>query len=441
LHRTITGNSPVYIDNFYTFATKFPGMNKTILLLTFFLGIFSLSYSQTLQLPDTTGGCQNNPVILDAGADFQTYLWSTGDTTQQITVVTPGQYSITVTDTTANHNIQKDTTFVSFLQFSIIPHDTLLICPDSVVLSVEPSTLACVWSTGVTANSIKVKPKKTTKYFVTITDGLSFCTDTVEVKVQPPYQVFMEQFYKGCADTCDGQYRAKITGGTLPYHLLWDSHAALFDTVAVDLCPGSHQFSVTDGNGCRFDTVFTVDAYPASKVEIKTDTVDKVYLQNPTVKFSFTESGDSPVSDWLWNFGDSTTSQEHDPSHTYVAIKKYYKQDVKSYQVSLWVKNENGCDTTYVIELPIEEIKLTIPNVFTPNGDGTNELFVIKELEKYISTELVVFNRWGRKVYEKNNYDSKWGGDGLSDGVYFYILRCKGYFKDDVFKGSVTIIR
>jgi len=219
------------------------------------------------------------------------------------------------------------------------------------------------------------------------------------------------------------------------------AHAALFDTVAVDLCPGSHQFSVTDGNGCRFDTVFTVDAYPASKVEIKTDTVDKVYLQNPTVKFSFTESGDSPVSDWLWNFGDSTTSKEHDPSHTYVAIKKYYKQDVKSYQVSLWVKNENGCDTTYVIELPIEEIKLTIPNVFTPNGDGTNELFVIKELEKYISTELVVFNRWGRKVYEKNNYDSKWGGDGLSDGVYFYILRCKGYFKDDVFKGSVTIIR
>jgi len=414
-------------------------MKKTVFLTVLFFSFISIIYSQTLQLPDTVRGCQHNPVTLDAGADFETYLWSTGDTSRTIAVTTAGRYSVTVTDTTAIHATQKDSTFVTFLQFSILPQDTLLICPDSVTLTVVPSDLWCVWSTGTTTNSIKVKPKQTTKYWVTVNDGASVCTDTVEVKVQAPYHVFMEQFYKGCADTCDGQFRAKVTGGAPPYHLLWDSHAALFDTIAVDLCPGDHQFTVTDNNGCRFDTVFTVEAYPAAKIEIQTDP-DSVFLQNPTVKFSFTESEGSQVSDWQWNFGDSTTSKEHDPSHTYIAIKKYYKQDVKSYQISLWVKNENGCDTTYVVELPIEEIKLKIPNVITPSRDN-NHYFVIKDLDEYISTQLIIFDRWGRKVYDKNNYDSSWDGGGLSDGVYYYILKCQGYFKNDAFKGSITIIR
>jgi hypothetical protein len=62
--------------------------------------------------------------------------------------------------------------------------------------------------------------------------------------------------------------------------------------------------------------------------------------------------------------------------------------------------------------------------------------------EVYLSNELQILDRWGRKVYSKTNYRSgEWDGAKLSDGAYFYILVCHGYYGDDVFRGSVTILR
>jgi hypothetical protein len=66
--------------------------------------------------------------------------------------------------------------------------------------------------------------------------------------------------------------------------------------------------------------------------------------------------------------------------------------------------------------------------------------------DAYLSNELLILDRWGRKVYSKANYRSDkkggdWTGENLSDGVYYYLLKCHGYYSDEVFKGSVTILR
>ena len=53
----------------------------------------------------------------------------------------------------------------------------------------------------------------------------------------------------------------------------------------------------------------------------------------------------------------------------------------------------------------------------------------------YISNELIISNRWGQKVYECKNYLNDWDGDQLADGVYFYVLKCQGKFKDETFRG------
>jgi hypothetical protein len=100
----------------------------------------------------------------------------------------------------------------------------------------------------------------------------------------------------------------------------------------------------------------------------------------------------------------------------------------------------------------------------TPNGDGANDYFEIVEdtgtgeengggvfkagnnpdaidLSKYyISNTLVVFNRWGQKVYEADNYMNDWDGGGLIDGVYFYVLECHGEYEDKTYTGSVMIL-
>jgi len=69
----------------------------------------------------------------------------------------------------------------------------------------------------------------------------------------------------------------------------------------------------------------------------------------------------------------------------------------------------------------IETKPLIIPNVITPNNDGINDKFVIKNSENW-KIQLTIFNRWGNKVYENNIYHNDWDGSNLPAGVYFYFL-------------------
>lgn len=66
--------------------------------------------------------------------------------------------------------------------------------------------------------------------------------------------------------------------------------------------------------------------------------------------------------------------------------------------------------------------KLKVPNVFTPNGDGKNEYFEIKELINYPENKLQIYSRWGDLVYEAANYTNTWNGSNLTPGTYFYQL-------------------
>lgn len=65
---------------------------------------------------------------------------------------------------------------------------------------------------------------------------------------------------------------------------------------------------------------------------------------------------------------------------------------------------------------------LSFANAMSPNGDGKNDFFVIKGLEKYPPATLFVFNRWGDMVFQSRNYHNEWNGAGLSEGVYYYKL-------------------
>ncbi len=73
-----------------------------------------------------------------------------------------------------------------------------------------------------------------------------------------------------------------------------------------------------------------------------------------------------------------------------------------------------------------EDPLLTIPNVFSPNGDGKNDVFSIHKdikAECVDDFSIVIYNRWGEKVYNSNNFEFEWSGEGLPYGVYFYVIR------------------
>jgi len=142
--------------------------------------------------------------------------------------------------------------------------------------------------------------------------------------------------------------------------------------------------------------------------------------------------------EYLWDFGDGNSSTDLDPDHTYT--------EPGTYCVSLIVTGLGGCqDSIELCDFEVGTGVPDLPNLFTPNGDGTNDNFVIRNISEFPNNSLTVFNRWGNKVYERRRYNNEWdgtnsaNGNKLPDGGYFYIFK-PGDGRDDVV-GDVVIMR
>ena len=79
-----------------------------------------------------------------------------------------------------------------------------------------------------------------------------------------------------------------------------------------------------------------------------------------------------------------------------------------------------------------------IPNVITPNGDGSNDFLEIEGI-LYVTNTVRIFNRWGQEVYSANNYRNQWNGGDLPDGTYYYEVTVAR--KDEPYTGHLTILR
>ena len=225
------------------------------------------------------------------------------------------------------------------------------------------------------------------------------------------------------------------------------------------------------GDSCTQTASFTPRAYPNPILQIVSNPKDTAYIQNPYVTFGFEGPIDSiEHNSWSWAFFNnpdntgeiSSTSILENPVNVY----QHESKEGSPYRVELNVKSaEYGCDTTFSANIIVLPVKLKIPNIFTPNGDGVNDFFIIDndptfnvegneentntrgfEYESYnalsdyyLRTELTIFNRWGRIVYKSEDYKNDWDGGNLPDATYFYVLECVGEYNNHRYQGSVTI--
>lgn len=119
----------------------------------------------------------------------------------------------------------------------------------------------------------------------------------------------------------------------------------------------------------------------------------------------------------------------------------------KTYAITASAK---GCTTvTDSRNITSKECNISLPNIITPNGDIINDKFEIEGIENYPGSNLKVYNRWGKKVYEVDNYDNydkAWDGGGEAPGVYYYVLTINAGDSGDCvnakdMSGTITIIR
>jgi len=83
-------------------------------------------------------------------------------------------------------------------------------------------------------------------------------------------------------------------------------------------------------------------------------------------------------------------------------------------------------------------VHVSAPNIFTPNGDGSNDFLHFNYLEFVPDNHLTVYNRWGNIIYETDGYQNSWSADGISDGTYYFILELNG---QESLSGNVQILR
>ncbi|PID94411.1 MAG: hypothetical protein CSA95_03055 [Bacteroidetes bacterium] len=312
------------------------------------------------------------------------------------------------------------------------------------------------WSDGSVDTMMTIAPHQGAWYSVRVDDGVNRCKDSVYVDVFPEIHISMEQVGKGCPGSSMGALHGMVTGGipfedTLPgqprspYTYSWSPIVFNYDSIALRLQEGDYTLTVVDSVGCRVEATGTVETYEAPGVEAEADP-EIIYTQNPKIKF--TAESDEALT-YYWDFGDTTSSVEQNPEHIY----KKLAANVTAYEAWVFVEDINGCVDSTAVSLPVQEAQVEIPNVFTPNGDGVNDFFEARITNDesrtltdiYKSSVMVVYNLHGQKVYVNNEFSGQpgtsWDGGNHDDGTYFYILRCKGYFKEDLFQGAIHLLK
>ncbi len=103
-----------------------------------------------------------------------------------------------------------------------------------------------------------------------------------------------------------------------------------------------------------------------------------------------------------------------------------------------------GCTNskTATIKVIAKNIVLKVPNVFTPNNDGANDAFKVYHEGDFSSFSILIFNRWGNKIYQSKDVNFEWDGKNYSDGVYYWVIKATGKDNQKLEPtGTLTLLR
>ena len=234
--------------------------------------------------------CPNDTVILNAGGGFASYLWSTGQITQQIIVTNAGNYSVTVTDDNGCQAIA--TSFVNLKQSADISLSVLFLCNNSQAqITAQGGFSSYIWSTADTTASITVA--NTGMYSVTATDILSGCivVDSVLVTTSPDY--FPTQTYSICAGDS-----IEISPGSDFASYLW-SNGATSEKIWVKTAD-TLSVTVTDDNGCQAIATSFVNLKQSADISLSV-----LFLCNNSQAQITAQGG---FSSYIWSTADTTAS-------------------------------------------------------------------------------------------------------------------------------------
>ncbi len=395
---------------------------------------------------DTTGISNFNPIITgnlefcEGGSsvlnvtptNYDNYVWNNGTYGTTLTVDSSGTYYCTA----SQNGCYKSASVVITENPNPIPTITgaTFTCngnPTIIYLDNSYLYSSYTWNNGSTNDSLGTPGGG--PYTITVTDSngcvgtsppitVTNVTPVVTVPIPSPF----------CPGTSTGLTAtpSPVSGASFAW-----STGATTQTIQATTA-GTYTVTVNYlANGCTADTTVTVTTFDSPNANFSSNPNGQ---SGPNINVQFTDLSTVPtgsIVSWMWNFGDSVGVYHfgQNPTHAYLVNG--------TYMVSLVSCSSDGCcDTTEFPYTIVSDIE--VPNVFTPNVPGAsnvNQYLFFKNLEYFPNTKLMVYNRWGNKVFESSNYDNKWNGGSQNDGVYYYVLDGP-LFKEPKY-GFVQILR
>jgi len=368
--------------------------------------------------------CQGDAVTINASSGFVSYAWSgpQSGTGSSISPTSSGQYVVTAVDGIGC--ISSDTIDVTVNPNPvgiIVSSEGNSLCPGSsgTVLSLTQAFISYAWDNGSNDPSISITQGGT--YTVQVQD-FNGCFGNSSISISQPNFTLTTT---GSSFVCNGSTATLVASGGTSYN--WSTGETGSTIIVSPNVTTTYSVIITNGP-CTQTLHKTITKVSMTESEIQ-DTFfiaegDVVFINGPD---DYTTYSWTPQTDLtLYNAQGATFNGTNSTQYT-----------VNS-------SHTNGC--TRSDDIWVIVVRLTVPTGFSPNGDLMNDTFVIPELDSYHGN-VTIFNRWGDKVYENDNYQNDWNGTcqtgfcagsgALPEGTYFYSIEIENVH----FDGFTTIKR
>ena len=365
----------------------------------------------SLDLGADTSLCVGESLFLDAGNPGNSYNWSTGATSQSITVTGGGSYSVAVDN---GCGPVRDTILVLNLPIPALDlgPDTNLCNGGSLLLDASGPGYSYSWSNGALTPSITVSAAAA--WAVTVTDA-NGCSNSDSIRVS--FDGAVASITGLPAEFCEDDGPVLLNG--LPSGGIFTGPAVAGGVFSPGNAPQASPFWIsyiyTDSSGCIGTDSIQVTVYSIPVVDAGQN--EEVYFSN-----SYILSGTAPANAAIsWSLL-SGSGEISDPNQIQTTVEGL-AIGPNSFQMA--VNSAGGCFVSDQITLNV--IPFQPERAFSPNGDNINDFFVLPGLEDHPNSDISIFNRWGQLVFEAEDYQNNWDGSNQEmvpqpPDTYFYVL-------------------
>ncbi len=381
-----------------------------------------------------------------------TYLWSNAANTQNVTGLCSGTYTVTITD--ANGCTSSSTVTINQpAALSVTASSAVSICTGgntNLTTLSNGGTLpySFLWSNAATTPTTIVTPTATTTYIVTITDanGCTSSSSTIVTVNALPIVVFSAGPDSGCVPLCVTFTNTTPNAASCSWNFGNNSTSTNCNDQSCYNIAGQYSVSltVTDNNGCigtlNMPNLINAFAVPTAGFTVSTNSTS---ILDPYITVTNTCQG-CDSSYYTISDGNNVTTTGN--GSTFI----HQFNDTGTYTITQMVITLQGCTAVYSTTIVIEpEFTLFVPNAFTPNGDGINEIFM--PVGMYIDPnnyDLYIFDRWGNLIFHTATWGQGWDGKAnggkkiAQEDVYVWKIITKDFSgKKRQYVGHVSLIK